>query len=216
MTLGIFGFDVTYDGLLPAIRAWMSDRSDLYGSVEGDSLSDDFIRLAETDLNRELRVREMETSATSTPDSSGQFTLPTDYLEWRSVTSLDSPRRTLTPVDPNMAEHLYGYRESDLPQNFTIEGSTVSILPVSTTDVLFKYYRTIPAIGWSNTTNWLLTKAPHVYLYGCCMHAAIYIRDAEDEAHFRGLFMAGIEQLRTDDKVQRWARYSVRSQGQKP
>ena len=215
MALAVFGIDTNYNGLYAAIRAWMSDRSD-FGTSGGASLADDFILLAESDLNRELRVREMETSATSTPDSSGQFGLPASYLEWRSVTSLDSPRRTLTLIDSNMAEHLYGYRESDLPNNFTIEGSTVSILPVSTTNVLMKYYRTIPALGWSNITNWLLTKAPNVYLYGCCMHAAIYIRDPEDEAHFRDLFMTGIEQLRADDKGQRWARFSVRSQGQKP
>ena len=39
------------------------------------------------------------------------------------------------------------------------------------------YYAEIPALTDSNTTNWLLTLAPDIYLYGTLMQTAPYLQD---------------------------------------
>jgi hypothetical protein len=37
------------------------------------------------------------------------------------------------------------------------------------------YYAQIPALSDSNTTNWMLTKNPDIYLYGALLEASPYI-----------------------------------------
>jgi len=216
MTLATAGSDPTYSTLVSAVQEWMSKRSDIATGGTGNTLIDDFIRLTEDDFNRLLRVREMETSTDKTPDSSGQFTLPTDYLEIRAMVSKNTPRRELSVIDLMQAENLYGYRESDLPDHYTITGSTITILPVSTTDVTLYYYKKIPALYTSNTSNWLLVKQPAAYLYGCCRHAAAWMKDADDESANLSRFMGYISALRADDDAGRWGRAAVRSMGQHP
>lgn len=197
-------------GLKAAVTSWMADRADIADQF------DDLLTLTEADLNRFLRVREMEATATLTPDSDGKATLPSDYMEWRAVISTNNPRRILKLIDPMMAETLYGYRESDLPEHFTIIGDTLQVLPVSTTDVSLLYYKTVPALTSSATTNWLLTKAPNIYLFGTCRYASAWLKETEDEGRFEARFMGEIERLTQDDKGQRYARAAVLSQGQRP
>jgi predicted ATPase len=39
------------------------------------------------------------------------------------------------------------------------------------------YYQRIPSLTTSNTTNWLLADAPHVYLYTSLLHATPFLMD---------------------------------------
>lgn len=211
-----FGTAPSYSGLVSGIQSWMSSRSDIATGSTGEQLIDDWIRLTEADFNRLLRVREMESSTTSTPDSNGQFSLPSDFLELRKLVSTNTPRRDLKLINPSMNEELYGYRESDVPDMFSIEGSTVYIFPVSTTNVEVHYYATISALGWSNTSNWLLTKQPQAYLFGALKHGSIWAQDPEVIGTYTQLFNEQIAMLQRDDYGGRWARGAVRSHGQKP
>lgn len=209
--------------LKTAINSWMLSRDDIGTS---DTVTDEFIDLAEADVNNgillpdgsvvALRVREMESSSTLTPDSDGQATLPSDYLEYRAVLWTGSPRRDLKIIDPMMAEHRYGYREADTPSHFTIIGSTIQVLPVSTTDISLLYYASISALSDDNTSNWLLAKSPNAYLFGACQYAAMWLRDDKAAGMFQGRFLAEIMKLNAADKGQRYARAAVMSQGQKP
>ncbi len=212
----------TYSDLKSAVQSWQYGRADIATVV------DDFIDLTEGDLNSgvrdpltgevvKLRTRNMETSGTLSPDTNGEATLPTDYLEFRQITSLDSPRRNLTLIAPSQAEELYGDRASDLPNHFSISGSTVRIHSVSTTNLTLLYYAKIPALSDSNTTNWLLTLKPNIYLDGCCYHASAWLRaEPEDEGKFLKRFIDGIRTLSDTDRGARWARAASMSSGQKP
>ena len=55
----------------------------------------------------------------------------------------------------------------------------VELLPAPTgdTDVVLTYYQKIPALSDTQTTNWLLTKSPDLYLYSTLLEAAPYLRD---------------------------------------
>ena len=200
----------TYSQLATAVTSWMSDRTDISAQF------DDFLLLAESDINRFLRVREMETTSSLTPDSDGKATIPDGYLEYRAVIWTGTPRRELKLIDPMQAEALYGYRESDTPRNFTIIGSTIQVLPVSTTAISLVHYTEVPALTSSATTNWLLTKCPNIYLFGVCRYAHAWLREPEDEAVLNGRFMDEVMKLNADDKGQRYARSAARGQGQRP
>lgn len=212
----------TYNDLLSAITSWMYARTDIAANA------DDFIALAEDEINNgleniatgeivRLRTRDMETTAEITPDSSGHATLPTDFLEWRQVTSTDSPRRDLKLIAPSFSEERYGYRESDLPEHFDIVGTELRIYPVSTTIIELIYYAKVPALTASNTTNWLLTKRPNIYLYGSLYHASMWLRnEPNDMATFFAKFMSSIKALNETDKAGRWSRAGSLSSGQRP
>ena len=163
----------TYAELQTAIASWL-DRDDLTTEIV------DFITLFEAVANRRLRVRQMETSTTLTP-SSGSATLPTDYLQWRRVTWTGSVRVELDYVHPSYLQALYPDTPSDTPRVFTIEGSTLKVRPTSTTGLEFDYYQKIPDLA-TNSTNWLLTAHPDLYLFGSLVEAQMFTVDPEQAA----------------------------------
>lgn len=164
----------TYAQLQTAIESWL-DRTDLTATIP------DFITLFEAVANRRLRVRQMETSTTLTP-ASGSATLPTDYLQWRRVTWTGSVRVELEYVHPSYLQGLYPDTPADVPRVFTIEGSTLKVRPTSTTDLEFDYWQKIPVLSVSNTTNWLLTAHPDLYLFGSLVEAQMFTVDPDQAA----------------------------------
>lgn len=212
----------TYSELKASVADWLYGRSDV------SSISADSITLAEANINHgirdpatgetvKLRTRDMETVSTLTPNSDGRVTLPSDYLEFRQVTSTDTPRRNLSLISPSYSEERYGYRESELPNAFTIIGSYLYVLPVSTTDIELTYYAKVAALSDSATTNWLLTKSPGVYLDGALYHASRWLRNnPEDTSAFLTSFISGIRGLNDTDKDGRWSRGPSLTSGQRP
>lgn len=200
----------SYSSLKSSIADWMQGRTDLAPTV------DDFIDLAEAEFNRVLRVREMEAYDDLTLDSNGEATLPTDYLAWRTVTAKTNPRRELDFVAPSYIEDVYGDRPSDLPEVFTIRGSTILVAPITTSDVRMDYYQKIPALSDSQTTNWLLEKMPNLYLHAALKHAAIYLDDDNLAQRYAALANASIQALTADDWSGRFNRASMRVSGPTP
>jgi hypothetical protein len=56
------------------------------------------------------------------------------------------------------------------------------------------YYKALPALS-ANSTNWLLTAHPDVYLYGSLMQAAPYLKNDERLAVWGSLYTASIADL---------------------
>jgi hypothetical protein len=200
----------TYTSLKSSITDWLQGRTDLAAVV------DDFIDLAEAEMNRVLRVRDMEASDDLTLDSNGEATLPTDYLAWRTVTALTSPRIEVEYATPSYIEDTYGDRGSGYPFVFTIRGSTILVLPISTYDVRLDYYQRIPALSDSNTTNWLLTKMPGLYLHLALKHAAIYLDNQGLAQQYAMLAQSDLDALQRDDQIGRYSRARARVSGPTP
>ena len=59
------------------------------------------------------------------------------------------------------------------------------------------YYARVPTLSVSNTTNWLLTEAPDVYLYGALVHSAPYLKDDARIQVWEALLAQGINNLNT-------------------
>lgn len=155
----------TYVELQTAIASWLG-RSDLTAQIP------DFIALFEACANRRLRVRQQETSTNLTP-SSGEVSLPSDYLAWRRVTWTGSTRVELEYVHPSYMQALYPDTPEATPRVFTIEGSTLKIRPTDDTELEFDYYEKIDAL--SGTVNWLFSTHPDVYLFGALAEAEMFM-----------------------------------------
>jgi hypothetical protein len=61
------------------------------------------------------------------------------------------------------------------------------------------YYAKLSKLSTTNTTNWLLTAAPDVYLYGALMQAAPYLQDDARIAVWASMYRAGLEELALSD-----------------
>jgi len=162
----------TYAELQSSIADWLL-RDDL------TSVIPTFISLAEAKFNRRIRDYRMVKRATAEVDTA-YFSIPSDWQENIRFQLNTSPITTLEYVTPDQAaEEKRLYNSSGRPAFFTMIGDQFQIVPApdSTYDAELTYYAKIPVLSSGNTSNWLLEKAPDIYLYGALMEAAPYLDD---------------------------------------
>ena len=183
----------TYAELQSSIADWLL-RDDL------TSVIPTFISLAEAKFNRRIRDYRMVKRATAQVDTA-YFAIPSDWQEKVRFQINTSPITTLEYVTPDQAaEEKRLYKSSGRPAFFTMIGDEFQIVPApdSTYNAELTYYSKIPALSASNTSNWLLTKAPDIYLYGALMEAAPYLDDAEKLNTWGGLLEQSMQALRVE------------------
>lgn len=198
----------TYAELQTAVMDYL-DRPDLSSFVTT------FITLAEGSINARLRVRQMETVANLTP-TAGAVTLPTDYLQYRRVVDLGSPRNELDYVSPSVADNLYPYGTAGRALDFTIIGDSLKTYPLTSYDVELTYYAAVPALSVSNTTNWLLTKRPELYLRLSIAHAANFIQDNQAASLNLQLAEALMMSMEQENELANYARANTRLKSVSP
>jgi len=182
----------TYSDLQASAAEWLH-RDDLTARIP------DFIALAEARMARELRLRRMKTTATLNA-SAGLPTvaLPADWLEFARLRLLA----------PDLALHYLGsqaateYRASDTgaPRRYAIEGASLVLYP--TPDAAYSieavYYARLAALS-ATPTNWLLSEAPGLYLFGALVESAPYIGDDARISLWEGRYQAEAENVRATD-----------------
>lgn len=157
-----------------------------------------FIQFCEADLNTRLRCREQIVRAEATSDNE-YVQLPSDWLEAINLQIIDgtSPLRfvTMDEADIINRERRYQYVVA-----YSLMDGAIELVPPPAADVAIEmsYYAKIPALSDSNTSNWLLAKAPDVYLYGALTHAAPFLLDDQRIAVF-GSFYTGRVQALNDE-----------------
>lgn len=162
----------TFSELKTSIASWLA-RSDLTSAIP------DFITLFETQANRRLRTRQMLASSSLTP-SSGAASLPSDFLDVKTV--IPSGATPLEYKEPAWLRSAYTTSAVDTPLFYTIEGSTLVTRPATDQTITLSYFQKVPALSDVNTTNWLLTAHPDLYLFGSLVEANAFIMDAEKAA----------------------------------
>lgn len=200
----------TYAELKTSISNWLMGRDDLTAVIP------DFITLAESRINRALRVREMEATTTLTP-ASNVCTLPSDFIEARRVLANSDPLSVLEPISPDYAIENYSSNPSgSVPMFYTIFGSSLTAYPLSASTITLVYYQKVPALSDANTTTWLLTKAPELYLYGSLIEAAPYLEDDARMQTWLALFQAGVQALINADTRAVYGKATARIRGVTP
>jgi hypothetical protein len=136
-----------------------------------------FIQFVEVDLNNQLRMRDQVVRAEAT--SSAEFVqLPSDWLEAISLKMVSgvSPLRYVTLDQANLIKKEQLYTQVTY---YSIMDDAIELVPAPGDDVEIEmvYYKKIPSLSDSVTTNWLLERAPDAYLYGALTHAAPFLMD---------------------------------------
>jgi len=144
----------------------------------------DFITLTESRLNRELRVREMVNTDTSTTTVAGtqSYSLPSGFLEASAVIYQSNPYRTLRFMANGDFYRQYNVTQtSGLPTFFTIVGEKIllGVAPDSAETLQIDFYKTLTPLSESNTTNTILTNYPELYLYGALAESSPFLMQDE-------------------------------------
>ena len=153
----------------------------------------DFITLTESRLNRELRVREMVNTDTSTTTVSGtqSYSLPSGFLEASAVIYQSNPYRTLRFMANGDFYRQYNVTQtSGLPTFFTIVGEKIllGVAPDSAKTLQIDFYKTLTPLSESNTTNSILTNYPELYLYGALAESSPFLMQDERLNTWAGLY----------------------------
>jgi hypothetical protein len=159
-----------------------------------------YIQLVEGRLNRLLDDPEMEVISDSV--ASGDYTaLPDDFGEMVSITTGNGKLQQMGGVEFAGLDHTI----AGIPRFYAIVNRAIAFAPANgTTPITMVYRRRIPALTADNPTNWLLERAPDIYLYGLLMWGEA--RDADDERidGWKSGFDEAIGELRIDGTRRKW------------
>lgn len=190
----------------------MVDTAEYSGRANIAHIFPRLLGMAEVKLNRALRVADMLTTSTVTL-TSGNGALPSDFLEAGQVLSPGGlPIRAM-----NGQQLTNSYRNiGGVPAGYAIVGSSINVRPTAAGDLTITYYARIPSLTPASPTNWLLLKAPDVYLYALVAEVAISSMDpAKTQAAMQMLGMA-LQGLQIEDERRRWGNAQVVVGGQTP
>ncbi len=150
----------TYEELIQAAVRW-SQRPDFR------QRADDAIPMAEARINRYLRSREMETTLGTFTISGEYVALPSNFAGVKAF-YLPGPPKVAIEFRPNDQMAIDYPTDTGKPKFFNVHGSNFRFAPSpnGTYSAYLVYYRTVPALTSSATTNWLLTSHPDAYVYG--------------------------------------------------
>lgn len=202
------GFGITnYGELKEAIAAWLN-KTNLTDRLP------DFVRLAETTIRRDVRVRaqeeiESDTAADETID------VPELLLEFRRFTVGGHVYSYITP------EQYQEYTDAGntTARHYTIIGQSIYIVG-GATDASYSllYWKAFAAFSSDTDSNWLLLNAPEIYLWLGCREGAEYLKDFEAADRFSSKYTVALRELNLAEKNMRASGSSmhVRVRGSTP
>lgn len=188
----------SYSDLQAAVIEWLHRDGDTAFAAR----LPDFIALAESRANGHLKSRAMElrTTLTCTPGVA-YVSLPSDMLEMRRLSvSSTNPVQTLKYLTPDELSKDYAYTSTGVPYVFAVIGSSAQLGPIpdQAYSLELSYMQKIPPLA-SNSTNWLLTSYPDVYLYGSLIQAATYVQDFSILTTLQTLYRDAVENMNAID-----------------
>lgn len=191
----------SYSALQASIANFLA-RGDLGAEIP------DFIALTEADFNRRLRIRAMETTNTSFTVDSETESLPTGFLQLRSIYINGTNKIPLQFITPYQQHHTQGGSQGGEPRAYSIEAGNFrfSPSPNSSYTATINYYKAIDALSNSNTTNHILTNHPDIYLYGSLYFASTFLRgmDPNTVAQFKAQYDASLAQCEAADEKDKY------------
>lgn len=196
----------TYDELVSGIADYMN-------VAAADASIDSFIRLTESQFEKRLRVREMEKRVTYQIGSE-DLTVPTDFLEARAFVLTASGRKLqYVSIDELEARKT----STGNPCLFSIWGEELLVRPVpdaaSPVEASLRYVARVEPLSSSAPVNSVLTNYPDIYKYGALTQAAGYLKDAEMQAIWGPMFVAGVEDANKSNRKVVGQRLQLRPSG---
>jgi len=185
-----------YSTLQSAVARWLA-RADLTASIP------DFIQLAETRMNFDLKLSPQQAQASGT-SSGGIITPPNGCRQIQSLLIiLDGVQRAIYPVPVEQASNA---NLIVLPIGYTMINGVINLVGSTDTDYVLTYYTGIPSLGTDpgSAQNWLIIAAPNMYLYATLLEASVYLRDDQRTALFGQGYQTALAAMQKQDEMLRY------------
>ena len=189
----------TYTELKTSIANWLN-RTDLTSEI-----AEDFIVLAEKDFNSKLRIRKMNATDASFTINAETVALPTGFLQLRDMYIVEGGTKyALKYITPSQMDQIKGSSTSGMPSTFTILGDNFRFAPTpaSTYTATINYYKEFDPLSLTNTSNYILSNHPSIYLYGALYHAANFLGGIEPRQvqQWQQQYVTALERLERNDR----------------
>jgi len=190
----------TFTTLKTAVADFLN-RDDLTSATEN------FIALAESQINRDIRHWKMEARSSGQQSPGDEYSqVPADWMETIRFHITDNGTSPLNLISRAAMSDKRASNEdaTGTPTHYTHADSQFQLYPTpsATTNTELLYYAKTQALSSSNSDNWLLLEAPDVYLYGALLHSAPYLGEDERIAIWAQMYSAAVQQLNsTSDKA---------------
>lgn len=187
----------TYSALKASVANWLN-RTDLTDEIV------DFISLTEADFNSKLRIRKMISETTITIDAETED-LPTGFLQIRDFFIVSgSTKLPLRYMTPSQMDSIKGTSTTGTPEVYTILGDKLRFAPKpdSTYTATLNFYKKFDALSDSNTSNFILSDHPSIYLYGALYHATNFLGGIDKMLvqKWQQMYATAMERLERNDR----------------
>lgn len=164
----------TYSELLTALENW-THRDD----TDFTDRRDEFLAMAEARMYDDLILKNMEAEETLTLTADRNYVaIPSGYVSPIALWLLVDTVRV--PLDMVLPQQLPYYPDSTQPTKYAIDGDNIRF-DVPADQAYTAYFRMVKKSNLSstNTTNYLLTRRPDIYLAACMVEYARWAQDPE-------------------------------------
>jgi hypothetical protein len=191
----------TYSDLKTTVANYLA-RTDLTTQIP------DFIRFAELRLRRELRIRQMlKTVTTTTTGGDPTVALPSDFLETRDFFVSTNPIQPLTYSSPAIFSRNTNTTQSGKPLNYTILASEFKLSPVPDSNYTLEmlYFAAPVFMDDSNSSNAFMANAPDALLYAALLEAEPYLMNDARINTWGSLYERAITTLTKSDEASQYS-----------
>lgn len=171
---------MTYAILKADIASWLH-RSDLTNEIAT------FVRLGETDISSDVRVRSMETVVTGSV-LAGEISMPSNLIESRLLVVDGYPKTYATTADFAELDRIDSEKHV-----YTVTGSTIKVLTGSSYSLT--YWASLDTLVADSDTNWLLENAYDVYLWAGIKQAAIWSQDDQSTVKYDAMYRGAVAKI---------------------
>lgn len=203
----------TYGGLSTAIGDWMARSGDPDIAARVDDLialceqriyyGTDALETAGVPAFEALRIPEMYTANTTFALNTNPVAQPSGMLELVEAYLNDDGGGDAWPLQIKEESILDSFDPTDTgpPRWLALSGLNFRVAPdigtTTTYTLTLRYYGKLATPSGTNSTNWILTNAPGVYLNGCLLEASLMTGDFDGAAKYGLLYGAAANGLNT-------------------
>ena len=181
---------------------------------------DNFLRVMEAKVNRELRIGKMSIRADIDLDTPGvsqkYFDTPSDFGGLRSINYVNgaasNPLDYLNPSQMTILENSGNNSGDTCPAAYTNIAQQIQVYPAFDEGNLeIVYYQKVPPLTESEPNNWLSDGDPDCYIFGLLVEISSFAKDAEAALLWDGRFKEVLSSLVNEDAIDRWSGTPMRT-----
>lgn len=191
-----------------------SDRED----AEVINQMDNFIKIVESRINRQLKISDMSNRAIIDLDemdiTPGQeyFGLPPDFgglRDIKMVTGDGRTRVTMKYINPEQMNNLVtsgAVGQSGEQVYYSIAAQQLQVNPVQDTGLIeILYYQRVVPLTATEDENWISEINPDCYVFGIITEISAFVKDKVAAEIWNERFVSAIGEIEIEDSENRWS-----------